>query len=37
MKEFRTYDERMGVFCWTALALLLLEVLLANTRFRKLP
>ena len=37
MKEFRTYDERMALVCWPALALLLLEVLLAHTRFLRIP
>jgi Ca-activated chloride channel family protein len=37
MKEFRTYDERMALVCWPALALLLLEIVLAHTRFLKIP
>jgi len=37
MKEYHSYEERMAWFCWPALALLLLEVVLTNTRFLKIP
>ncbi len=37
MKEFRTYDERMALFLWAALALLAVEVGLTHTRFLKIP
>jgi Ca-activated chloride channel family protein len=37
MKEFRTYDERMAIFLWVALALLAAEVILTRTRFLKIP
>jgi len=31
------YSERFAFFLWPGLALLLVEMLLANTRFRRLP
>jgi len=31
------YSERFAYFLWPGLALLLGEMLLANTRFRRLP
>lgn len=37
MKEYRTFDERMTAPLWWALALLLLEMVLMNTRFLKVP
>ncbi|NQU43523.1 VWA domain-containing protein [bacterium] len=37
MQIYRIYDERMAIFAWMALALLAVEVLLANTRFLKIP
>lgn len=37
LKEFRTYDERMALVCWPALALLLLQIVLTHTRFLKIP
>lgn len=36
-KEYHSFEERMAWFCWAGLALLLLEILLANTRFLKIP
>jgi len=37
MKEYRSYDERMAILAWTALAFLLIEIILASTRFLKIP
>ena len=37
MKEYRSYDERMAILAWTALAFLLIEIVLASTRFLKIP
>jgi Ca-activated chloride channel family protein len=37
MKEYRSYDERMAILAWPALALLLIEIILASTRFLKIP
>jgi Ca-activated chloride channel homolog len=37
MKEYRTFDERMAIPIGMGLALLLLEILLLNTRFLKIP
>ena len=36
-KEYMNYDERFFVFLAIALSCLILEVVLANTRFRKIP
>ena len=37
MKSYLKYDERFRWFVWPAVALLLGEVILLGTRFRKLP
>ncbi|MFW6286926.1 MAG: vWA domain-containing protein [Candidatus Sumerlaeota bacterium] len=37
MREYRSYDERMALFLWPALGLILLEILLAATRFMRVP
>jgi Ca-activated chloride channel family protein len=37
MKEYMEYDERFTYFLIPALCLILLEILLANTRFMKIP
>lgn len=37
LKEYHSYEERMAWFCWPALALLALEIVLLNTRFLKIP
>lgn len=36
-KEYMNFDERFFVFLAAALGLLVLEIVLANTRFRKIP
>jgi Ca-activated chloride channel family protein len=36
-REYRSYDERMALPAWIALAFLMLEFVLARTRFIKIP
>ena len=37
LKEYMEYEELFGWFLLPGLVLLLLEILLANTRLRKIP
>jgi len=37
VKEYTRYDERFPAYAWAGLLLLLAEIVLAHTRFRKIP